>query len=338
MKTVTYLRVLISLALMYVCFEYWAQYRFSLNNPHTPMGLRKNMGLHSYDAMVLKENKDLISHSGIRYKTDDFGFRIGPGAPIRMENFILLGGDSRMFGYNLDYSESVAAYMNALSSIPVHQFTFPGQSPLLFNYGLTKGEKLKQLKQNPRMIIYGYDRNDYYNDLGFEKELNVPASFARKVKLAMGGYAWNMVVLKWRTFSALANPKKKRVEEQKPVIKKKKPTKGFEITDIPLSKNGITKLNQTCQNEGIELLMLYLPRAEELYKRDTRVRDRVRRWCLDNKVRLIDAYEYFDSQILGELEPIKPLFLDHLEGIHFSAFGCKEIAKLIHEVVGDEHL
>lgn len=334
-----FLRLLLALIIFYVFFESLARYRFEYNNPTLPLSIRANMGLNSYEAMRFNAKVDEVSLKGIHYLTDEYGFRHGGKEKTPDKPTILLGGDSRVFGYSLKYENTVAAILENSGNYNIYQQAYPGSSPAIFNYGIFEKNLYSKLKLRPNYILYAYDRCDCYNDDVFNSELkeNEKGTKLRKLKLMVGGYAWNMCMKK---LSVFLNQKKpfNETKEQTVEVKKnetvnheaeEKKTKNFKITDIPVRTSILNELKNYSLNSDVALIIMYLPRSEELYLRDTRVRDRILNWTKNNQIVFIDGYKEFDDLIQGDLNKMRPFFLDLNEGIHFSAKGCALVSALI---------
>ena len=334
-------RIVLAIIIFYVILESLARYRFEYYNPYMPISIRANMGLNSYDAMHFKRNFDKTSLKGIHYITDEYGFRHGGKLKDLHKPTVLLGGDSRIFGYSLKYKDTVSSLLEKSNQFNIYQQAYPGSSPALFNYGIFENGLYDKLKIAPNYIIYAYDRCDCYNDDVFEQELkeNENGTTLRKLKLMLGGYAWNMC---YRKLGFFMNQKKFQEKNKIEVIQNEEnkieviqneedkivPTQP-KITDIPIRTSALNRLRNYSKGFKVPLIMLYLPRAEELYIRDSRVRDRLLKWTTENEVIFIDGYAEFDQLIQGELKKMEPFFIDLSEGIHFSPKGSVFISDLI---------
>jgi hypothetical protein len=329
-------RILITVIISYTLFEYLAKTRFEINNPYLPVNIRGNMGINSYEAMHLKANYEATSLKGIRYQTDEYGFRYSGIKKNPSLSTIVLGGDSRIFGYSLHNEQTVTGKIDKERLFNVYQQAYPGCSPAIFNHEMFGIGKIRKLKIKADKIIYAYDRCDMFNDTIFSEELerNKKGTFLRKVKLFLGGYAWNMCVKKLSIF--LKQKKPQESEKEKGEEKDSKPQKHIKekdplafITDIPLGLKALNQLKKNSLSVGVSLSILYLPRAHELLIKDTRVRDRLLKWTKENGVELLDGYEIFDNLIDGKVEKLKAYFLDLNEGIHFSEKGCQVVSEII---------
>ena len=326
-----YLRIIISIIVIFILFEYLAKTRFAINNPFVPVDIRSNFGLNSYEAMHLKPNVDLTSVSGLRYKTDEYGFRTGDFKKDTNNKTLLLGGDSRIFGFALGYKDTVSSYLEEKKTFNIYQQAFPGSSPALFNFDIFEKGKINKLAIKPNYVIYAYDRHDYYNDIVFEKELQVPEHklFLRKLKIKLGGFAWSMCMQKYKKFLQQTNHKnKKKSPENKKETKSIKKDKQ-KVNPINLSVKDLNALKENVSELNIPLIILYLPRANEFYFRDPTPRNNIKQWCHKNNIQFIDAYTPLDDLAKGDVKVLSEYFLDLYEGIHFSAKGSEYIAKLI---------
>ena len=347
-------RCLLALVIIYMVAEHWAQVRFFHSNPLMPSTMRKNLGLHPLDAFRLKPNFDGWSQKGLRYRTNELGFRVGEtrkGQHKSSDHVILLGGDSRIFGYALEYSGTVSAQLEHESDIRVHQQAFPGSSPAIFNVQIWDEQLWDQLKPQPNLVIYGYDRDDIWNDLSFKPEYQNSQSFTwtspRIIKLTLGGYLWNMANLKKKAFLARSSwtppwweawekkwdqPELVAVPAAQVEASIPAPPQASQRSN-PICRESLLKMKRQCEQRGVPFLLMYLPRSLELLYDDSKMRDELKVFCQTEKFTLLDLYEVFSERCADNKELVATWFLDLEEGIHFSAHGSNIIAEAI-----DQHL
>lgn len=323
-----YLRIFLTICLSYGVFEFWAQFRYDLNNPHVPMSLRKNMGLNTYDAMKLIPNFSGWSGSGVYYKTDPFGFRVPSQSVNRSRGPVLLGGDSRIFGYTMSFEESVAGVLERKHDIKVYLQAFPGGCPSMCYYDMFEDGKFFLLPEKPKFFIYAYDRNDVYNDKTFEYQLkNEYAWYSpRRLKLMLGGYAWNMSRVKVRAF-------KGRMKQNEKTIQSKEQKSG-EIQSnywykTEISTAALDKIFKKMKSLKVRSYLLYLPRLTELIAKNDVLSNQLKAYCESRQLGFIDGYKAFHQIFQGDIERMRPYFLDLREGIHFSAKGSNIIESSI---------
>ena len=320
-------------ALAYLVLEGWAQWRFSRNSSYMPMGIRSNIAMNSLEAFRLKPHYHGVSRSGLLYTTNEFGFRINPeGVKNQAQGkAILLGGDSRIFGYALPYQDTIAALLEQ-NGYGLQQQAFPGSSPAMFNVQMFAEGVVDRLSVKPQILIYGYDREDLWNDQIFRKELQEKKDgfSLRWLKIQLGGYFWGMCVQKVRSFSSrtktwptwleLDNSKKNK-KEAVPTPSHEtllKPTASTAGRHLPVSRAEILLMKAQSQSRGMKFVLLYLPRFLELLCDDGSMRDNVKIFCEAEQLEWIDGYELLMHRAQGDKNVIATLFLDPHEGIHYS--------------------
>ena len=322
------------------------------------MNIRANLAMTSLEAFRLKPNYNGVSHAGMHYVTNDLGFRINPASEQNhTKNLdLLLGGDSRIFGYALSYQDTIAAMLESMGYV-IQQQAFPGSSPAMFNEQIFKEGLYKRITAKPKMLIYGYDREDIWNDQTFRQELKTPqAAFSlRWIKLRLGGYFWGMCVQKARAFSGRSNlqPTWLKVElwkrpsfEPKPVDVGTSSNLLSDITSpshksvrsLPVSESEILQMKFEAEARGMRYVLMYLPRFLELLCNDGSMRDRVKDFCEKNHVEWLDFYQILMDKAEGKSENISKMFLDAEEGIHFSKLANQWIVEEISRRCGEFHL
>jgi hypothetical protein len=328
--------ILLTCMVSYLTFEFWAQMRFGLQNPTLPFGLRKNMGVNLYDAHRLSPN--FYGHSikkGIAYKTDEHGFSINPKVQLEFEQKILIGGDSRAFSLFLNWEDSLAGQLE-IAGQGVYLQAFPGCAPALFNHDLFDLKKIHALNPKPERIYYIYDRNDVFGDKQFAQELKNPLPWyaPRRIKLALGGYFWNMINIKAQSFLSKAsiekprNTQEERIAQNQSKAESEKPQGSRQETFL-VDRATLNRMQRECHTQQIPLVMVYIPRFAELISQQPFVRDDLQDWCQSVSVDFIDLYEPLKKICDKKLETIRPYFLDLEEGIHFSPKGMSVIAEAI---------
>ena len=347
------LRWSLALVIIYVVAEAWAQYRFGLSNPLMPSDMRKNIGVHTLDAFRLEANYDGWSQHGLHYRTNEFGFRIGEDhhKNAMANRVVLLGGDSRIFGYALDYSGTVSAQLEEDQDIYVHQQAFPGSSPAIFNVQIWTENLWDQLKPKPNAVIYGYDRDDIWNDNAFLREYQQAQTMTwhspRVMKVALGGYLWNMANLKLKAFLSrcswtppwweawvASNP------EPKPTpVSKTTPTEATTVQQPsgrsnPIGKKALLEMQRQCEQRGVPLTLMYLPRFLEIVYDDPKMRNELREFCAQEGIDFLDLYEVFSERCADNKSISSTWFLDPHEGIHFSEQGSAIISDAIAKHMG----
>lgn len=323
----------------YVTLEFWAQVRFGLQNSALPFGLRKNMGVNLYDAHHL--TPDFYGRSNrknIAYKTDQNGFSINPESTPVFKQKILIGGDSRAFSLFLPWEDSLAGQLEAKGQ-GVYLQAFPGSAPALFNHDLFDRKKIQALSPRPERIYYIYDRNDTFGDQQFEKELMNPLPWysPRSIKIALGGYFWNMANVKFKSFLNKASFSKSAqlAAEEKPPENKQapieKPPSLSRNETFRVHRPALDRMRQECESLQIPLVMVYIPRFAELISQDSFVRDDLKAWCQSASIDYIDLYEPLEKICDQKADTVRPYFLDLNEGIHFSEKGLSLIVDAIVE-------
>ena len=325
-------KTIFSLILIYITVEYWAQYRFELNNRVIPFGMRNNMGVNYYDAFKLKPNFEGVSGIGINYKTDEFGFSINPNKKNKVNKEILIGGDSRAFGLFLNWKETLAGKLEA-ENVFVYQEAFPGNSPALFNYDLFEKGYFEKLKSKPKKVYYIYDSNDLYSDSSFMKQISVeyPWYSLRRLKLSLGGYSWSMLSLKVRSFLKKGEIKEVVIKKEgaKLDVNKKKSTASKSITHI--HSLSLDQIKKNLDQQGVEFVLIHLPRSLEIFARNTSVKNDLEKWAATNSVKCLSLYDKMVSFHEEGIEFLKPYFIDIREGVHLSEKGSELLASWIIE-------
>jgi hypothetical protein len=329
------------LVLVYVTMEAWAQWRFSRNCYYMPMGIRKNLALNSLEAFRLTREYEGQAQSGMKYKTDAMGFRVSP-EPLKLNKpaKILLGGDSRIFGYALAYKDTLGSLLEQQGYF-TYQQAFPGASPAMFNEQMFQENLMDHLASKPQILFYGYDREDLWNDQIFRRELNSqqPGFSWRWLKVKMGGYLWGMGVQKFKSF--LARDKGwpewiKKIVEQ-PVTPRLVSTPKIEASStvtteavpsvtnpkssqrpMPISSEELKLMKRECEARGIRLTLMYLPRFLELLCQDDSTRNNFKTFCESEQLLWIDFYQILLDRCQESGQNITSVFLDANEGIHFS--------------------
>jgi len=197
-------RWLFCLVVAYICFEGWAQYRFIRQNVYMPMGIRANMGADFYEAFKLRANFCGLAPIGHLFLTDPYGFRIAPDPPSHLLEIptLLIGGDSRIFGYSLSWDQGFVAHLQKHYRGPIHLQAFPGGSPALFNHEMWTLGLFDRLQPKPEVVVYDYDRDDGYGDRSFKQQSAQP-QWRRSLthfKLALGGYGISRAQAIFRSF------------------------------------------------------------------------------------------------------------------------------------------
>ena len=335
------LLIFLSVVLCYATLEYWAQMRFSLSNPTFPFGLRKNMGVNLYDAHCLTRNFLGVSGSGIVYATDKYGFLVNPRGSLKKEKMILIGGDSRAFSLFLNWNDSLAGQLEG-AQVGHFMEAFPGNSPALFNHHLFSNHLIEEINPKPHRIYYLYDRNDTFSDQQFVKELANPLPWysSRSIKLMLGGYFWNMVSIKVRSFLKKENliQKKTDLVEKENNLSLEKQNHQAVIHKRNLSfrvyRDSLTDMKKYCHAVRIPMTILYIPRLTELLAANSYVRDDLKNWCDQSSVPMIDLYEPMQAICGGNVDNLRPYFIDLQEGIHFSKAGLALVKDAILEFEG----
>lgn len=365
--------LLLGLLVSYIVAEAWARYRFDVNNPLMPSHMRNNIGLHPLDAYRLKPDFEGFSRSGLHYKTDAHGFRIG--RDVRPDGFpLLLGGDSRAFGYALPYEDSVAGKLEADESfkkLRVYQQAFPGGSPAIFNVQMWEEGLWDRLRPQPKVVVYAYDRDDVWNDRSFLLEyerIKGKTWSTRHLKCAMGGYLWNMLNLKKKSFWAKYDVEPLWWKDSKTSTPSSMESKVPSTPKLPqvqvqkaaIAEGSLLELQKQCAERGVPFVLVHLPRFVELIGRQSSVSDTLERFCHQHGINFINLYRYMDSmaQSLPEkadvgttttfehgfgprADLIFSWFLDPKEGIHYSSQGsllvAEEIAKKLAQMQEDSN-
>lgn len=328
--------LILTCLVVYVTLEFWAQKRFALKNPTFPFGLRKNMGVDLYDAHHLSPGfHGHATRKNIAYKTDQQGFSINPKGDPDFEQKILIGGDSRAFSLFLHWQDSLAGQLQAAGQ-GVYLQAFPGSAPALFNYDMFDRKKIHALQPKPERVYYIYDRNDAFGDRQFTKELANPLPWyaPRRIKVALGGYFWNMINLKINSFLSKAKPKipKEVNQENSKAVNSssiKKESRESKQEMFRVHRPALDRMLNECRALKIPLVMVYIPRYAELIHSSPFVRDDLKNWCLTAGVDFIDLYEPLEKICDQNAENIRPYFLDLYEGIHFSPKGLAVVKKAI---------
>ncbi len=328
--------------LAYGCLESWARYRFDLQNTVFPSRLRANMGLNRYEAFRLKPDRRARSRAGIEYRTDELGYRVG--SRISTANVsLLLGGDSRVFGLGLPYELTVAGLLET-GGLRVRQQALPGGSPAFFEHDLFRVGQLARMDPRPRWALYAFERDDPGDDAIFLAEIarRYPWTSSRRVKLALGGYFWNMLHIKANSFMArgsyqppgglrdLAQGFFLKHEEAQESPAASLPTSGF---SMGASAAVLERTFAACRERGLRPALLYLPRLDELASSDSARIRAVRAWAAATGTDLLDGYLAFDNRCHGDGLLAARYFADAEEGIHYNAEGCALVAGLIREYI-----
>lgn len=328
-----------SLGLAYACLEGGARLRFHYNNPQMPSTMRQHMGVNRYEASKLVANFDGHSITGIHYRTNEFGFRCGTTSP-RGDHSLLLGGDSRIFGWGMEYTDTVAGMLEE-QGLKVHQQALPAGSPAFFNHEIFELGLIDRLQPRPATAIYAYDPNDPNDDHDFVRQMGETFEWyaPRRIKLILGGFFWNMLNVKLRSFVA-------RGEEgsaanwhwtesaAEPVTPETVPSAAEGGLSLqPQTVELLDAMHARCDEHGVRLILLYLPRRNELISRHSPGREAFARWCESRKVPWIDAFAVFDGLFRGDVDKMASIFIDIEEGIHFNREGSAALVRLIQERV-----
>lgn len=311
--------------------------RFNWNNPEMPMGLRAQLGMNHYEAYRLTPHFEATSKTGVLYKTDHLGFRTGPENVSSPRQHLLLGGDSRTFGYLLPYEKTIASMLENKYQIDVYLQALPGGSPAFFIHDIFDQQKWAQLKPKPEIIIYAYDVYDGFGDRDFLKSLNLDEKtrFLRKLKLSLGGYFWGMSREKLKSYlGRLSTPPALSFSEYPDELEKNKKGQKNEKRklknwDVPVHTPTFNRLSEESQKHQVDAYILYLPRFAELVFRDDAGRNIIKNECIHAGLGFIDAFQEIDRMSQGDAEKIKPYFIDWQEGIHFSEEGQRLLSELI---------
>ena len=189
-------RGLICLLIAYLSFEFWAQIRFAQKNIFMPMGIRANMGVDFYDTFKLKPHFRGEAPNGDLFVTDQHGFRIAPNPPTPSQvQAILVGGDSRIFGFSLPWGQGFTPALQKLHGGHVHQQAYPGGSPALFNHEMWELGVFDRLDPKPSILVYDFDRLDGFGDQAYKSQLKQPEwrKGMTRLKRSLGGYGLQRV-------------------------------------------------------------------------------------------------------------------------------------------------
>jgi len=309
------------------------------------------MGVDYYDAFKLRKNFSGTARCGHVFRTDEFGFRFS-GTRRRSDDdpSILVGGDSKIFSYSLPWEEGFGAKLEGLVDAPVYLQAYPGSSPALFNHEMWDLGVFDCLEPKPEVVIYDYDRQDGFGDRDFKQQrANPPALFSlKRIKLLLGGYAWNRAQAfvrpygqKWndpwpwegKASAGKRKPKSKQVTSRASLSDEKAkalPEKGEE--KLKPKKEGwkhgrsnsidraeLERMKKECDQREVRLVILYLPRLVELVARDSKMRDELEALCLELDIEFFDAFEPIDASLVSKEKSLSDWFKDPDEGIHCSA-------------------
>jgi len=325
-----FLSIALSLILGYVTLEFWAQTRFYVSNVDFPSTMRNNMGINLYDAFKLKANYRGTAPNGIEYATDTLGFSINPKVERKAGQGLLIGGDSRAFSLFLPWQASMAGQLERAGE-KVFLQAFPGSSPAMFNHDMFTLGGLVKFNKEVKRVYYVYDRNDAFGDRQFSNECRNPLAWysLRNLKLKLGGYFWNMLSIKFRSFMKKAEIKTSAevevAETSAPVVHESLPT-GFEIHTPSLEV-----MKRECDELNLPLVLIYLPRYWEIVSEDPSVSNDLKRVCAQLSIPLINLYPTYVQLCARQVEAIRPYFIDLDEGIHLSEKGLNVVSKAILE-------
>jgi hypothetical protein len=319
--------------------ESWAQWRFSQNATFLPANIRRNIAMNSLDAFRLKPSYFGVSKKGMSFTTDKLGFRTAT-PPQRQTPLatLLLGGDSRVFGYALPWQETLAALLNK-KELSVRLQAFPGSSPAMFNHQLFEEELIHKLNKI-KHVIYGYDPFDVYNDQKFAQEIEkeVQHFSLRRLKIFLGGYAYTLFRQKLKAWQSKvqwlpnwwehppASPVKSIATQVERATNTVAP-----IRVNPISKGALLKMKQGCQKNNLNLCLFYCPRMLELMQNNTLTKDRFVNFCLENEIEYIDFFSIFKAYQLEHHVDATHWFLDPHEGIHYAKSANELISNHIIE-------
>jgi hypothetical protein len=320
-----------------------------------PSNLRKNIGLHPLDAYRLVKNYDGKSPSGLHYKTDQLGFRVGREKLQGRSETWLLGGDSRIFGYALAYDATIPHFwQSSMEQLEVRMQAFPGGSPMMFNVQIWEEGLWESISPKPTRIIYAYDRQDLFNDRDFLSEYQRSQNwlYPRRLKVLLGGYLWNMMNVKKKSFTSRFDPKPKWWDDmvsepmEDEVVLEQKSTPPAKVNKVkklsrsnPIAKSSLLEMKKWCMKENVQFSVLYLPRMLELMFDDPKMNEELKAFCLESGIDYLDIYGPLVAKANGDGSKVVEWFLDYREGIHFSKEGNRLIAELVLDLMNiDEPL
>ncbi len=320
------LRCCLWLSLFFAAMEHWAQWRFSQNATFLPANIRRNIAMNSLDAFRLKPSYCGVSKNGMSFTTDEFGFRTATSSQSQTPpTTLLLGGDSRVFGYALPWQETLAALLNKKEH-SVRLQAFPGSSPAMFNHQLFEERLINKLNKIEH-VIYGYDPFDVYNDQTFMREIEKEKQYfsLRRLKVFFGGYAYTLLRQKLKAWQSKLqwqpnwweHPTASPVKSNATQVKRATTTAAPERVN-PISKDALLKMKQECQNNNLSLCLFYCPRMLELMQNNTRTKDRFVNFCLQNEIEYIDFFSIFKAYQVEHRVDATHWFLDPHEGIHYA--------------------
>lgn len=333
------LRWCVCLVLIYISMEAWAQWRFSQNGIFLPANIRKNIAMNSLDAFRLKSSYRGVAKNGMAFVTDDVGFRIAPAPQTQPESApLLLGGDSRVFGYALPWGETLAAILHEKKS-PVRLQAFPGSSPAMFNRQIFQEGLIEKLG-DVDTVIYGYDPFDVYNDQKFVEEIRQQEQYLslRRLKVYLGGYAYTLIKQKIRTWQSRFKlvPQwwnSTSAETKKTTSLDTKTPTGVARKDRvnPISEDSLLEMKQHCDKLKLKLCLFYCPRMLELMQNNTKTKDRFVEFCEINGIAHIDFFNIFKAHQNQHGFDATHWFLDPHEGIHYAKSANELISNHIIE-------
>lgn len=305
--------MILALALTWAAVEGLARWRFDLQNPWLPMGLRRNLSTSSLQAHRLLPSRDLVSRRGVPFKTDALGFRTG-GAPVGNPS-LLLGGDSIAFGMYLPYEQSLGFYLDqTMPKWGVQVSALPGGSQAM-SRDLLLGEDQLLKKSAARVLLHSvnhYDNNDnWLYHLDQVKNHGWRAAF-RQGKTWLGPYAIQVFQLKLRQFLA-----KDRRRDLLLYADEGGQRHHFDWTREPLDA-----LLKGTQDQGVMLALFFLPDRGEVGSAGWLHDAEVAAWAQEHGV------PYFNLEMALEKAGVgTEIFMD--DGIHLNPEGHRICARLL---------
>ncbi|MBF0245879.1 MAG: hypothetical protein HQL31_11530, partial [Planctomycetes bacterium] len=323
--------------LAYFTMEAWARVRFYLNNAHMPADIRQNIGVNLFKAYRLRPNYLGVAPCGVEYRTDEHGFRTGAVSPADSVGTLVLGGDSRIFGLGIAYGQSVAGLLESRGKWKVYQQALPGGSPAFFLHQMVDLGNLDSLVHVPDRIVYAFDEEDFRNDREFAAEMAVehgPFS-PRRIKLALGGYLWSMLKIKFDSFRARSSDVKgdslARLFGQDGKADKLSPLEGdrpaLKIKEMELAP--IDGMIRAAAARGMGFLLVYMPRAPDLLSRSCPLSVLLEEHLKGQRAEYLDLFRVLDRHCKGEEALVRELFFDYDEGIHFNVRGLELVSEAI---------
>ena len=283
------------------------------------MTLRENLASTPLDSHRLRPNQNLVSHKGIPFHTNQWGFRCKK-EPSLLPNAtnLLLGGDSIAFGMYLPFEQSLGHHLQLklYSNFNVLVSAIPGGSQAMSHDLLFGPDQLAQ-KVKAKWLLHSvnhYDDNDnWLYEIDEEKRRGLRGEL-RKAKNLLGPYAIQMLQLKTRHF--LSKDQRKDLLLYADEIPQPNPTKWGH------TQRALEKLQKVCLDSGIHLALFFLPDRGELSSQGDQHNDTMEAWAKAQSI------PFLDLEKLLEREP--PSLKEQLfksDGIHLTPSGSQTVAK-----------